>query len=81
MKTIGGMLPFFAHRLMALCMCTNFKKISQRVSELLSGHILNFTREHNHIKYIDGVIVLVLCTLSNNALFLAKFCESISKGC
>ena len=39
-----------AHCLMILYICTKFKKISQRVSELLSGHILKFTKGHKSIK-------------------------------
>ena len=44
------MLPFSAHWLIMLYICTKFQEISQRVSELLSGHLLKFTKGHNSIK-------------------------------
>ena len=49
-----------------------YKKISPRVSELLSGHILIFTKGQNSIKNIGGVTVLVLCTLPDNALYWSQ---------
>ena len=68
MKTIGRVVqPFFAHNLMTFFFATSFKKISPRVSELLSGHKLKFTKGHNSIKNVGGVTVLVLCTLPDNA--------------
>ena len=42
-----------------------FKKISPRVSKLLSRHILKFTKGHNSITNEGGVTVLVLCTLQS----------------
>ena len=49
MKTLGRvMLSFPAYCLMTLYIYT--KKISKRVSGLLSGHILKFTKGHNSIK-------------------------------
>ena len=40
----------------------SFEKISPRVSELLRGHVLKFTKGHNSIKNAGGVMVLVLGT-------------------
>ena len=60
----------------------SFKKISPRVSELLSRHTLTFKKGHNSIKNVGGVTLLVLCTSPDNALslYLRQVCESISKG-
>ena len=81
MKTIGNVIqPFFAHHLMTLYIFTKFQEISPRVSELLSGHILKFTKGYNSIKNVGGVTVLFLSKLPDNALYLSQFCESISKG-
>ena len=72
MKTICRVMqPFFAHHAMTLYICTKFQKISPRVSELLSGHILEFTKGHNFMKNVGGVSVLVLCASSDNALYLS----------
>ena len=76
MKTIGFpriMQPFFAH-LMTFIFVPSFKKISPRVSELSSGHILKFTKEHNPIKnvHVGGVTVLVMSTSPDNALYLSQ---------
>ena len=60
------MQPFSAHHLMTIYIC--IKKISLWFSELLSGHVLKFTKGHNSIKNIGGVMVLVLCTSPDNAL-------------
>ena len=49
-------------------------KISKRVSELLSGHDFqysNFQRRISH-KNVGRVMVLVLCTLSDDVLYLYK---------
>ena len=43
---------------MTLYICTSFKKIPQRVSELLSGYMLEFNKGHISIKNVDGVMVL-----------------------
>ena len=48
-------------------------KISKRVSELLSGQkfpIFKFSKGNNSVKKVGGVMVLVLCLLSNVALYL-----------
>ena len=47
-------------------------KISKRVSELLSGHDFQYSKGINSIKNVGRVIVLVLCTLSDDALYLYK---------
>ena len=50
-------------------------KISKGFSELLSGHDLQysgFSKRHNSVKNVGGVMVLVLCTLSDDALYLYK---------
>ena len=49
MKTIGRVMqPFSAHHLMTVYICTKFQE--NIVSELLSGHILKFTKGYNSIK-------------------------------
>ena len=51
MKTSGRvMLPFSAYCLIRLYICTKFQENISKVSELLSGHILKFTKEYNSIK-------------------------------
>ena len=48
-------------------------KISQKVSKLLSGHLiskLKFSKGHNSLKNVGRIIVLNLCTLSGDALYL-----------
>ena len=40
--------------------------------------ILKITTGHNSVKKIGGVMVLVLCISSDNALYL--FCENIFNG-
>ena len=47
----------------------SFNVISQMVSELLSGHILKFTKGY---KNVHVVTVLVLCTLPDDALYLSQ---------
>ena len=48
-------------------------KVSQRVSELQTQTVgstlglLQFTKGHNSVKTVDGVMVLHLCTLSDDA--------------
>ena len=42
--------------------------------------ILYFKKGHNSIKNICRVMVLILCTSSNDALFWTEFNENISKG-
>ena len=51
----------------------SFVKVSQRVSELQTQIIglllgwLQLTKEHNSVKSLDGVMVLNLCTFSDDA--------------
>ena len=49
-------------------------KISKRVSELLSGQDFQYSnfQKNNFVKNVGGVMVLVLCLLSNVALYLYK---------
>ena len=73
MKSIGRVMqPFSAHHLMTLYNCTKFKEISQRVSELLSRHILKFIKGYNSVKNVGGVTVLLLCPSPINALYLGQ---------
>ena len=61
-------------------------KVSQRVSELQSqtvGSTLEwsqFTKGHNSVKTVDGVMVLNLCTLSDNALSSYQVSRKYLKG-
>ena len=52
-------------------------KISQRTSELESGH--DFHRQ-NYAKNIGRVTVLFVCTSSNDVHICTKFHENISKS-
>ena len=47
-------------------------KISQSTLELLSGH-KKLQRGNNSVKYVSKVMVLALCTLSDNTLYFMKF--------
>ena len=42
--------------------------------------ILQFTKGHNSIKSVGGVRVLVLSTLSDNALYLSQILYKYLKG-
>ena len=42
--------------------------------------LLNVSKGHNSIKNVGRVTVLVLCILSDYAIYFSKFCENISKG-
>ena len=80
MKTIGIpriMQAFFAH-LMTFIFVPSFKKISPRASELSSGHTLKFTKEHNPIKNVGGVTVLVMCTSPDNAFIFEPSFQKVS---
>ena len=83
-KTIDRVMqPFsahFCHHLMTLSICTNFQENIPRVSELLSGHILKFTKGHNSIKNISWVTVLVLSTWPDNALYFSQVLRKYLKG-
>ena len=49
-------------------------KISKRVSEVLSGHDfqVKFAKGNNSLNNVGGVMVSVLCTGSENPLYLYK---------
>ena len=50
-------------------------KISKRISEVLSGHDFQssiFSKGINLVKNVGRVMVLVLCLLSDDALYLYK---------
>ena len=61
-------------------------KISQRVSELQTQTVgltlgwSKFTKGHNSVNTVDGVMVLNLCTLSDNALYLYQVSRKYLKG-
>ena len=61
-------------------------KLSQRVSELetqTAGSTLGwsqFTKGHNSLKTVDGVMVLNLCTSSDDALYLYQVSRKYPKG-
>ena len=60
--------------------------VSQRISELQTQTVtwmlgwLQFTKGHNSIKTVDGVMVLNLCTTSENALYLYQVSRKYLKG-
>ena len=56
-------------------------KLSQKISELLSGHDspFKFSEGHNSIKNVRGETVFVFCT-SSDALYLFHVSENIPKG-
>ena len=60
----------------------SFMKISQRVSDLLSGQfsIVKFSKGHNFVKNISGVTNLALCTSSDDALNLYQVSGKYLKG-
>ena len=61
-------------------------KVSQRVSELETQTVgltlgwLQFTKGHNSVKTVNGVMVLNLCTSSDNALYLYQVLRKYLKG-
>ena len=61
-------------------------KISQRVSELQTqtlGSTLGgsqFTKGHDSVNTIDGVMILNLCTSSDNALYLYQVSKKYLTG-
>ena len=71
MKSIGRVMqPFSAHHLMTLFICTKLQENISKVSELISTHILKFSKGHNSIKNVGGVMVLVLFILFDSVLYL-----------
>ena len=53
-----------------LYICTKFQKISQRVTELTQFLISKLSKRHLSVENIGGVMVLVLNTFSDHALYL-----------
>ena len=83
MKAIGRVMQSFsAYHLMTLYICTKFQEnISKGFKVIIKrGHILKFTKGHNSIKNVDGVMVLVLWTLSDNALYFSHILRKYLKG-
>ena len=60
---------------MMLYICTKLMKVSPWVLGLMSRHNfqVKFSKGNNSVKNEDGVTVLVLCTLSDDALFFTRF--------
>ena len=60
-------------------------KVSHRVSQLQTPTVgstlwwLQFTKGHNYVKSVHGVTVLVLCTLSDDVLYVYQVSKNISK--
>ena len=60
-------------------------KVSQRVSELetqtvgLTLGCSQFTKGHNSVKTVNGVMVLVLSTLSDNGIYLYEVLSKLSQ--
>ena len=61
-------------------------KLSQRVSESETQTVRltlgwsQFTKGHNSVKTVNGVMVLNLCTSSDDALYLYQFSRKYLKG-
>ena len=64
----------------------SFVKVAQRVSELETqtvGSTLGlsqFTKGHNSVKTVNGVMILNLCTSSDDALYLYQVSRKYLKG-
>ena len=64
----------------------SFEKVSQRVSALETqtvGSTLGwsqFTKGHNSVKPVKGVMVLNICTSSDDALYLYQVSRKYLKG-
>ena len=66
---------FSAYRLIMLHICTMFHENISTVSELLRGYDFQyskFPKGLNSIKDVGGVMVLDICTSSNDVLYLYK---------
>ena len=65
-------LLFFAQHLMLLHICSKIMKVSLTVQRFRTDTIftLNIPQENNSEKKNGGVMVLVLCILSDEALYL-----------
>ena len=74
---------FFSENcLVMLYICTKFhENISKglRVTELIQFLISKFSKRHRSVENICGVMILVLNTFSDHALYLYKCHENISK--
>ena len=61
-------------------------KVSQRVSELETQTVgltlgwLSYTKGDNSVKTVNGVMILILCTSSDNALYLYQVSSKCLKG-
>ena len=61
-------------------------KVSQRVSGLETQTVgltlgwSQFTKEHNSVKTVNGVIILNLCTSYDDALYLYQVSRKYLKG-
>ena len=61
-------------------------KVSQRVSELQTQTVglthggLQFTKGHNSLKTVDGIMVLNLCISSDDGLYLYQVSRKCLKG-
>ena len=66
------MQPFSAHHLMTLYICTKFQEnFSKGFKVIEQTHTKISTKAYFHIN-VDGVTVLVLCKLPDNALYLRQ---------
>ena len=66
---------FSAYRLMILHICSMFHENISTVPELLRGYDFQyskFPKGNNSIKDVGGVMVLDICTLSDDVLYLYK---------
>ena len=69
MNIIDGVaLPFSAYCLMVLYICTKFQENISKGFRVIKWTSTEMYKGHNSIKYLGGVMVLVLCTSSDNAL-------------
>ena len=78
-KTVDGVTVLNSAQLYIV---PSFKKISQTVSQLLSRCHLHteIFKGHNSVKNVDGAMILVLCTSSDNALYLYQVLPKYLKG-
>ena len=67
---------------MMLYICTKFQENISKGFTVTADVIciMKFTKEHNSVKSVDGVIVPVLCTSSDNALYLYQVLPKYLKG-
>ena len=61
-------------------------KVSQRVSELQTRTVVltlgwsQFTKGHNSVKMVDGIMVLNLCISTDDAVYLYQVSRKYLKG-